>query len=280
MATLTLHLEAPQDPNPWRVEQKAFDILNEYLQPASTMPPEASAQRIDSLAPMKRAGPDEGQDKESPESFLSEIWSLFIAVGKQIPHDHPSQDRLVGLVKALCTIPPTEVQIWGKDTRVWVDLPLLHPAMREAWIAPTYNNATPPEPKAAEWLNLNSFAARLLTIDAVSWTTFAIWALRAALEDASSGPKLDCDVAAAAQWIVHGGEVLFGECTPEARGGDESRVLASGRLYQGKSGLFVERWMFWKKRFGEVYMQEGEKGRMAREARDRMEDIERSAPAS
>lgn len=113
MATLTLHLESLQDPNPWRVEQKAFDILNEYLQPASTTRPEAAAQGIDGLAPMKRAGPDEGQDKESPESFLSEIWGLFIAVAKQIPHDHPSQDRLVNLVKVLCAIPPTEVQIWG-----------------------------------------------------------------------------------------------------------------------------------------------------------------------
>lgn len=113
MATLSLHLESLQDPNPWRVEQKAFDILNEYLQPASTTPPEAAAQGIDSLAPMKRARPDEVQDKESPESFLSEIWSLFIAVAKQVPHDHPSQDRLVNLVKALCAMPPTEVQIWG-----------------------------------------------------------------------------------------------------------------------------------------------------------------------
>jgi hypothetical protein len=153
---------------------------------------------------------------------------------------------------------------------------------RYRWLtnaAPTYNNATPPEPKAAEWLNLNSFAARLLTLDTVSWTTFAVWTLRAALEDASSGPKLDCDVAAAAQWIVHGGEVLFAECAPkaEAQGGEESRALASGQLYQGKSGLFVERWMFWKKRFGEICAQEGEKGGMANEARDRMEDIETSA---
>lgn len=113
MATLSLHLESLQDANPWGVEQKAFDILNEYLQPASTTPPEAAAQGIDSLAPMKRARPDEVQDKESPEGFLSEIWSVFIAVAKQIPHDHPSQDRLVGLVKVLCAMPPTEVQIWG-----------------------------------------------------------------------------------------------------------------------------------------------------------------------
>lgn len=112
MAALPLHLESLDDPEPWPVEQKLFDILNEYLQPSSTTTPAIAAHAIDALTPMKQ--PDTGDSqRESPESFLWEIWGDFIDIAKQIPHDHLSQDRLVEAVKALSELPPTTVEIWS-----------------------------------------------------------------------------------------------------------------------------------------------------------------------
>lgn len=112
MAALSFHLESLDDPEPWFVEQKLFDILNEYLQPSSTTTPTVAAQGIDALTPMKRPDLADGKRKQSPESFLWEIWETFIAIAKQIPHDHPSQDRLVEVVKALSELPPKTVEIW------------------------------------------------------------------------------------------------------------------------------------------------------------------------
>lgn len=111
MAALSFHLESLDDPEPWFVEQKLFDILNEDLQSSSTTTPAVAAQGIDALAPMKRPNLGDGK-KESPESFLWEIWKIFIPIAKQIPHDHPSQDRLVEVIAALSELPPTTVEIW------------------------------------------------------------------------------------------------------------------------------------------------------------------------
>lgn len=111
MATLSLHLESLDDPEPWPIEEKVFTILNEYLQPSSTTTPSTAARAIDALTPMKR--PDGQEEKESAESFLWEIWGIFIAIAKQIPHEHPSQERLVEVVNALSELPSTSVEIWG-----------------------------------------------------------------------------------------------------------------------------------------------------------------------
>lgn len=120
MAALSFHLESLDDPEPWFVEEKLFDILNEYLQPSSTTTPAVAAQGIDALTPMKRPDPGDGKKKESPESFLWEIWGMFIEIAKQIPHEHPSQDRLVKVIIALRELPPTSLEIWTVSFSHWL----------------------------------------------------------------------------------------------------------------------------------------------------------------
>lgn len=161
MASLKLRLESLEDNNPWIIEQKTFDILNEYLQPFSTSTPEEAARDIDNLTPMKRPDQGDGKEKEGPESFLWETWGIFQEIAKQIPHDHASQARLVLLVNTLRTLPPTTVTIWTvcrriasvlslqfkkffvstsdlsifqASTRLWTGLLLMGRSMREAWI--------------------------------------------------------------------------------------------------------------------------------------------------
>ncbi len=156
MAALPLSLKSLEDDDPWIIEQKTFEILNSYLQPSSTTSATAAAQGIDNLTPMKRPDQGDGKEIEEPESFMWETWGIFIEIAKQIPRDHPSQDRLVELVKALSSLAPTTVTIWQvsrccvvllidaqtstnhdalqTDIRVWTDLPMLSPSMREAWL--------------------------------------------------------------------------------------------------------------------------------------------------
>lgn len=110
---LSFRLESLEVDEPWIVEQMNFDTLVQYLQPSSSISPTAAAQSIDSLTPMKRTftGTSFGT-KEEPESHMWEIWGLLIAVSKQVPHEHPSMERLVALVYALAELPPTTVKIW------------------------------------------------------------------------------------------------------------------------------------------------------------------------
>jgi len=110
MAPLTLRLKSLEDPDPWIIEQKAFDILNEFLQPDSTVSPKTAAQAIDELTPMKRrALQGNGEGIEEPDSFLLEICGTLIEIAKQIPHDHPYQEKFIQFFKELDSLPPTTV---------------------------------------------------------------------------------------------------------------------------------------------------------------------------
>ncbi|KAM5444714.1 hypothetical protein MferCBS31731_000169 [Microsporum ferrugineum] len=289
MATLSLRLPSLEDGDPWIVHQKLFDILSEYLQPASSTAPSAAAKEIDSLTPKKRQGLDASDDakpKEDYESFLLEIWNSLIEVARQIPSDHASQDRLVELVKALRELPSTNAEIWGNTVRVWTDLPLLGPAMREAWIGPPSGNAHSSN-DAQRWVNQNAFAARLLNLDQIFWSNFAVWSLRSALEEppAANAESHRCNVEAAAQWMVYSGPYLLKEANEDpAREAEEQEAakteaqpnrgqpLAAGKLYKGKARLCTERWQFWKQQFGDISQQDIKS--VAALAKQKMESVE------
>ncbi|KAK2875606.1 hypothetical protein FQN49_001566 [Arthroderma sp. PD_2] len=296
MAALSLRLPSLEDGDPWIVHQKLFDVLNEYLQPSSSTGSPSAAKVIDSLTPNKRQGLDPSDDakpKEECESFLLETWGTFIEIARQIPSEHASQDRLVDLVKALSELPSTSAEIWGSTMQVWTDLPLLGPSMREAWIPPTGAHGKSLSPNDAQrWINQNAFAARLLNLEKVSWSNFAVWSLRAALEEkpSTSAESYNCDVAAAAQWILHSGSYLLKEVKSDAdkeiqeQEEDEGEAkpnrgqpLAAGSLYKGKgkARLCPERWQFWKQQFGEITQQGAEENvkSIAQQAKEKMDSV-------
>ncbi|KAE8168208.1 hypothetical protein BDV40DRAFT_251517 [Aspergillus tamarii] len=263
MASLTLssRIESPSEQ-----ENQIFAILNEYAQPSSSTTASAAAQRIHGFAaPLLSDSKADGL-----EDLLWQLWNIVINVAKQIPCDSPSQERLVDLVKALTEIPPTTIQIWGNDTKLWVDLPLLGPEMREAWnLIPTGSEA---EEKIKEWINLNSFVARLVSLSLAPWIALAVWALRDALEEESVGRKADCDIAVAREWFKHGGPVLRQETM--ATENKEERIMAGGSLYQGPAKLCPERWKFWKERLSQISDQGGDVGQVASTAKTTMDQLE------
>lgn len=108
----------------------------------------------------------------------------------------------------------------------------------------------------------------------------AIWALREALEEEPDprarayqhqGPVLDCYVPVAAEWILLCGRILFGSKK------NFEAVFKGGRLWKGTGGFSLERWHFWKERFGVIseHDQVSEQTKQAaREAKDMMIKIE------
>ncbi|RHZ63634.1 DUF3632 domain-containing protein [Aspergillus thermomutatus] len=267
MASLSLEPRDELD----TTEQRIFDILNDYLQPSSTIPPSEAAQALDALTP-KASAQEEDSDLES---FLWSIWGTVIDIAKQVPHDHPSQDRLVDLIHALTELPPTTVSIWGSETRLWKDLPILGPSLREDWNPPTYTKSN--GQAITEWINLHAFTARLMSKCDPSLSLFAVWSLRSGLEEELSDCELDGEVAAAAMWMVYGGESMFTQLADTVQDEEKERMMKPGTLYSGQGQLCLERWQFWKRRFGEMSEQiqvNGETKGAIRLAREKMEMIE------
>lgn len=106
-----------------------------------------------------------------------------------------------------------------------------------------------------EWLNLNSFNARLFGSGIIRWRNFPIWELSEGLE-AVFGPdshENDCKIAVASEWIIQAGlkllrETLLNDDLDEA----EKRAYSGLELWTGLPGLSTERWGFWKRRLAEV----------------------------
>lgn len=170
-----------------------------------------------------------------------------------MPADDPRQELLVATLRSLQARRDDAVELWGQRTRVWGELPMLGPCMREAWnTRPDLEDA--PDKVVREWISLNSLGARILGARLQSWDNFAVWELRAVLETQppTTPAARDAALAMACEWITHAGEELHAHGR-RARTLDsvEERVLAPGKLFAGgKPGLSDERWRFWRERLG------------------------------
>ncbi|KAI5809201.1 hypothetical protein BZA77DRAFT_391816 [Pyronema omphalodes] len=279
MAALTLVLEQSNGEEPWVVEQQIFDIINSYLQPTDGPSASQTAEQISQLFPYHR--PSSDVEKEEPASFLYELWGLVLKIAQQIQYQHPGQDKLVVLINTLRDMPSElKVPIWGSESRIWQDLPLLVPNLTE--VAHTIG----PE-DGDRWVNFNAFCARLTRDGTCDRSSHAIWDLREALEedldqgeDACEEEKYpDVRISVAANWITIAGDVLYRHSSDCGKGG-ELGVASQGKLYSGQAGFSLERWAFWKERFGVVKasgnITDGTK-QAAEEAEAAMINIEKSS---
>lgn len=111
--------------------------------------------------------------------------------------------------------------------------------------------AEPEDPNV--WVNYNAFIANLYSHHVFDTDpTYAIWTLRDALETENENSSIrEAWILAAAQWIIWDGQSLFkhilspGKISPE-----DLQSWRSGPLYEGKQVMSLERWRFWKERFG------------------------------
>lgn len=120
-----------------------------------------------------------------------------------------------------------------------------------------------------QWLNLNSFAARLFGSSVFMSNRFPIWQLRQALEDdlqkEAKGPcspaeAIENRVSVASEWLIHAGPALLRSSLLESQDLDDAlrKSYAAGALFTGNPGFNIERWGFWKRRLGELRSTMGE----------------------
>ncbi|KAL4806920.1 hypothetical protein BDV18DRAFT_138503 [Aspergillus unguis] len=226
-----------------------FAILNDFLQPESTMSLDKTVQSILALLPEKAPG-------------STEIWSagtVIVEVAGQIPYSHESQLKLASLVEKLS---------WADkflQTRPSAD------GMRYKCVALAMEmrdcHNGPNDEDVNEWPNLSAFYAHVDARGVLSaHPTFAIWAMRDAFENTDGVPELKYqEIIAAAQYILWNGQGLFNQIRyfGDVDEGD-LRSWRPGPLYDGESGLSLHRWRFWKAGF----VAARENGGLKEEARD------------
>ncbi|KAJ6036083.1 hypothetical protein N7540_000362 [Penicillium herquei] len=265
-ATLNFRLRSLEDDDPWLIEQKNFAIINDFLQPDSHMSLAEAAFQINELTPMKRMARCE-EDVEEPESYLREIWAFLTIICKQIPHQHPSQDKLVSLIRELTLLLSEEFTVWKTTkARIWVDLTWIGECWWEEWDGTSDSCAFEP---AEQGINFFAFSARLLQSGFTAlpnwlthsvterWIGFAITAMAYAFEDRLSQyttrgwETRDYQIRSAAQWIEYSREVIFQKAELEflTRKSEESAKTADHPLYKGAGVVSRELWDFWEAGF-------------------------------
>jgi len=221
-------------------------LLAGYLRAAPAGTTEEAVDRF--VAPVRAAFVRERAAESVIEGMLWAAWEPVI--GAACASDS-AQDRLVELLVgiegrgALTRDQGREESVLWGDSRVFVDLPMFGAQMREAWDSYA---APPGSPEA--WVNLNAFAARLTAVG-IDFEVYAIWTLRACLEEKSSvGPD---ELRAVVPWFRHCGELLS---RLAHRGGSigerDTGPARLGRLCtdtgMDSGGFTVERWEFWRGR--------------------------------
>jgi hypothetical protein len=98
MSVLSLRLDTlPRDIDV--DDEGLFSILSNFLQPTSASSTSEAAQAV-----IKLGLESEGQ----PSYFMSAFFEIAMHLARQIPHNHPSQDRLVDLIQALRSAPASD----------------------------------------------------------------------------------------------------------------------------------------------------------------------------
>ncbi|OCK80675.1 hypothetical protein K432DRAFT_381990 [Lepidopterella palustris CBS 459.81] len=244
---------------------------------------------------------DDGEKHDSTEGLLWDLWYTILHFAKRTPwRDAASQTKLVNLVKTLKARPdPPSPQnttkalrndwIWSSGS-LWSNLIMLGPSARECWNDSPGCGAGFLVPEIHAWTNVNAFVARLTREGLADFWLYAIWAMRPALEEkhsdyevahkrATAAVNMDALVPAAAVWVLVAGRELWEKREDLTRTNkNEGDPAKGGEMWKGKSEFSRERWAFWRRRFGE----EAENGelseetrRIAKEAAERMEEIER-----
>ena len=82
-------------------DEKVFSVLGNFLQPASATSTSEAAQAIVSL----------GRESQSvPLAFMECFFEITLHAARQVPHNHPSQQKLVDLIQALRSPPASNHQ--------------------------------------------------------------------------------------------------------------------------------------------------------------------------
>lgn len=236
MTTLNFDLEEYNEKSQ-EVDQRAFRILLDFLQPDSTMSLSMAYASLLQILP----DPAEG-------TAIRRLADECIDLARQIPYSHPAQMKLIRALQYMSASP--------KVITAPYDLPL-------ARFAESITDNLPVEPdpeNPVSYVNINSFVAKM---DGIVWAgradmdpTWSIWALKDAFEKddkTKSGitqAERDAYVLGAAQHILFRGQDLIQWVAYPGNTGDEhTKSWSAGAKYSGSFELNLKRWLFWRDGF-------------------------------
>lgn len=214
----TLH----DDEDPRHVGWMMANILDDYLQPNTKLSVVEAANCFDSIIPDNRPNTtnDPAGERERAENWLWGFAEIIWDFAKQIPHDHESQDKIVHLLEALNSLPFTQVfegkHFWASKLFGWEDPSRW--AVADSRPCRDSPSGMTRQQQCDVYLNAMAFTARCAAID---WPHYDL--IIDTLDEplGPDYPNKSCDglapeftyvhVAAAAQWILHGGEWLWGQ---------------------------------------------------------------------
>ncbi|KAI0387354.1 hypothetical protein F5Y04DRAFT_274207 [Hypomontagnella monticulosa] len=201
----------------------------------------------------------EQQSEQKPEDFAWSVWETLIDIAAQIPPNSQAQDVLVASIILLDQGP----------NEMFKGLPCFDWSLRDNWNrSPAVGEDDDDDDEDdtmfnnSQWLNLNSFLAKLHTKHNIGWWNYAIWELRSGLETElspiSGKPEPDTRVRVASEWAIQSASRLLNDslchaCQDYPEGEDgKGYPFKAGPLFSGASGYSLERWCFWKRRFTEI----------------------------
>lgn len=210
------------DEEPCHVEWTMFNIFNDLLQPDTKLSVAEAARCFDAMLPDNRPNTPDDPDteKERAENWLWTLAEIIWEFAKQIPYDHESQGKIILLLGAVDRLPFTQTfegkHFWTSKLLGWDDPSRWAVADSRPRQKPQAGRTRRQE--CNTYLNAMAFTARCAGID---WPHYDL--IIVTLDEPLSPDYLvkTCDgldhefmyihVAAAAQWILHAGEWLWGQ---------------------------------------------------------------------
>ena len=109
-------------------QDRLYEIFNGAINHNSPtqLTAESSAGEFDKLFP-------EAKEEDDAENYLWVFFTEFIDVAQELPPSDARQQLLVSILERLKAKKRDSIKIWGGDCKMWEDLPMFGPCMREAW---------------------------------------------------------------------------------------------------------------------------------------------------
>ncbi|ROW07903.1 hypothetical protein VMCG_03448 [Cytospora schulzeri] len=264
MSTTALTFDAITNEERGLFDDIRFDVYTKFEQVINALNTVADDDKAGQLVAYLTSYSPEKLDKAglNPDDFTEYTWTVVTYIAACIPPEHPAQDVLVQVL----------LRLQGSE-EPWKDLPGFGMFMRHMWNkSPTFDavddsssiSDDDPPLSLSEWLNLNSFAARIFQDVQPSFRSFGIWELRSGLEEDVSTDVQDkpfpqavaeARVRVASEWIIRAGDRLLKDSLLGVWAVETAlmgRAYVGGELIPATRGLNLERWGFWKRRLGEL----------------------------